>query len=116
METIAEVLPRDRRKLLAIGVGVPGLVNSDDGIAVNYKYIKNWRDVPLAQRLTKRFGVPVYLENLHRVLPKGSMLIVPLICTSRFGTPLRLEAGEDRTAFLGRARDAVLALAGGRGA
>ncbi len=65
-QTIAQVLPRDRKKLLAIGVGVPGLVNSVEGIAVNYKYIRHWSNVPLTQRLTRRFGVPVYLENCVR--------------------------------------------------
>jgi 1-acyl-sn-glycerol-3-phosphate acyltransferase len=55
--------------------------------------------------------VPIYLENLQRTLPKGSLLIVPLICTSWFGTPLRLEQNEMRDAFLERARQAVLALA-----
>jgi glucokinase len=65
-QTIAQVLPRDARTLLAIGVGVPGLVDSAAGIAINYKYIKNWNNVPLTRRLTKRFGVPVYLENCVR--------------------------------------------------
>ena len=44
--------------------------------------------------------VPVYLDNLRRILPKGSMLPVPITCTARFGTPLRLEPGEDKAAFL----------------
>lgn len=65
-QTIAEVLPRDSSKLLAIGVGVPGLVNSDTGVVTNYKYIKDWNNVPLAAQLTKKFGVPVYLENCVR--------------------------------------------------
>jgi glucokinase len=65
-ETIIQVVPRDSKKLLAIGVGVPGLVNSAEGIAVHYKYIKNWNNIPLTQRLTKKFGVPVYLENCVR--------------------------------------------------
>jgi N-acetylglucosamine repressor len=64
--TIEQVLPADTRKLLAIGVGVPGLVNSAAGTAVHYKYIKNWHNVPLTERLTKKFGVPVYLENCVR--------------------------------------------------
>ena len=40
--------------------------------------------------------VPVYLDNLRRILPKGSMLPVPITCTARFGAPLRLEPGEDK--------------------
>jgi 1-acyl-sn-glycerol-3-phosphate acyltransferase len=59
--------------------------------------------------------VPVYLDNLRRILPKGSFLPVPITCTARFGAPLRVEAGEDKAAFLERARAAVEALAAGAG-
>ena len=54
--------------------------------------------------------VPVYLDNLRRILPKGSWLVVPITCTARFGTPLQVEPGEDKEAFLERARAAVKAL------
>jgi 1-acyl-sn-glycerol-3-phosphate acyltransferase len=54
--------------------------------------------------------VPVYLDNLHRSLPKGAVLPVPVVCTVRFGAPLALQAGESKEAFLTRARDAVIAL------
>ncbi|MFC5571479.1 lysophospholipid acyltransferase family protein [Lysobacter yangpyeongensis] len=55
--------------------------------------------------------VPVWLDNLARVMPKGRVLPLPLLCTATFGVPLRLHAGEDKAAFLQRARDALLALA-----
>src|SRR6186713_2545711 len=55
--------------------------------------------------------VPVYLDNLHRSLPKGALLPVPMVCTVRFGAPMALAAGEDKDAFLERARAAVVALA-----
>jgi 1-acyl-sn-glycerol-3-phosphate acyltransferase len=54
--------------------------------------------------------VPVYLDNLHRSLPKGAVLPVPVVCTVRFGAPLALQAGESKETFLARARDAVIAL------
>jgi 1-acyl-sn-glycerol-3-phosphate acyltransferase len=54
--------------------------------------------------------VPVWIANLNRVLPKGELIPVPLICTVAFGVPLRLRAGEEKTAFLERARAALLAL------
>lgn len=66
----------------------------------------------LAQRFPDVGLVPVHLDNLRRILPKGSMLPVPITCTARFGTPLHVEAGEDKAAFLKRAREAVLALDG----
>lgn len=51
--------------------------------------------------------VPVHLENLSRILPKGEFLPLPLIASARFGPPLRLRAAEDREAFLERARLAL---------
>lgn len=54
--------------------------------------------------------VPVYLDNLRRILPKGSWLVVPITCTARFGAALHVEPGEEKDAFLERARAAVKAL------
>ncbi len=54
--------------------------------------------------------VPVWIENLNRVMPKGQFVPVPLLCTVTFGTPLRLAEDEAMTEFLTRARDALLAL------
>ena len=56
--------------------------------------------------------VPVYLENLHRSLPKGAFLPIPMTCTVRFGAPMTLAAGETKEAFLERARGEVVKLAG----
>ncbi len=65
-KAIAGVLPADRSRLLAIGVGVPGLVDPARGIALKYKYIKGWEHISLAGPLAGHFGVPVYLENTIR--------------------------------------------------
>jgi 1-acyl-sn-glycerol-3-phosphate acyltransferase len=66
-------------------------------------------------RLAKAFPqvelVPVYLENLHRSMPKGALLPVPIISSVSFGAPLRLANGEEKEPFLERARAAVVALA-----
>ena len=58
--------------------------------------------------------VPVYLDNPGRVMPKGSFLVVPLICTARYGAPIALGAAEERTQFLARAHTALVALADAR--
>ncbi len=65
----------------------------------------------LAQKFPGVELVPVYLENLHRCMPKGAILPVPLICTVRFGEPLSLRVDEDKNTFLARARQAVEDLA-----
>jgi 1-acyl-sn-glycerol-3-phosphate acyltransferase len=55
--------------------------------------------------------VPVWIENLNRVMPKGEFLPIPLLCTLTFGAPVTIQPGEDKDRFLERARDALLALA-----
>lgn len=54
--------------------------------------------------------VPVHLQNLNRILPKGDILPVPLIASLFVGEPMHLAPGEAKTAFLARAREAVEAL------
>jgi 1-acyl-sn-glycerol-3-phosphate acyltransferase len=54
--------------------------------------------------------VPVYIDNMNRVLPRGEFLPVPLLSCITFGPPLWLEAGEAKNDFLARAREAVLRL------
>ncbi len=55
--------------------------------------------------------VPVWIENLNRVLPKGEVIPVPLICTVTFGAALHLAPDEPKAAFLDRAAAALRALA-----
>jgi len=54
--------------------------------------------------------VPVYLENLNRILPKGEILPVPVVSLLTFGPPMHVGETEDKNAFLGRARAAVCEL------
>lgn len=51
--------------------------------------------------------VPVHIDNLNRVLPRGEFLPVPLLSCVTFGPPIWLEAGEAKVDFLKRAREAV---------
>jgi 1-acyl-sn-glycerol-3-phosphate acyltransferase len=54
--------------------------------------------------------VPVYIDNLNRVLPRGEFLPVPLLSCITIGPPMWLEVGESKNHFLGRARSAVAQL------
>ena len=54
--------------------------------------------------------VPVYLDNMTRILPKGEVLPVPLLSRVTFGAPQRMEPGEEKRAFLTRMRDTLVAL------
>jgi len=46
-----------------IGIGVPGLVDREKGIAYDIQNIPSWKEVHLKDILEKRFNVPVYLDN-----------------------------------------------------
>ena len=64
----------------------------------------------LAQRFPQVVLVPTWINNVQRVMPKGEVVPVPVLCSVTFGAPVRVEQGEERRAFLDRARSAVVAL------
>jgi 1-acyl-sn-glycerol-3-phosphate acyltransferase len=66
-----------------------------------YHLAEQFPDVPL---------VPAWIDNVQRVMPKGEVVPVPILCSVSFGAPLVLAPGEDKRAFLERARAAVVAL------
>jgi 1-acyl-sn-glycerol-3-phosphate acyltransferase len=54
--------------------------------------------------------VPVWISNLNRVMPKGEVIPVPLICSVTFGAPLHLQTDEAKADFLDRAARSLGAL------
>ena len=54
--------------------------------------------------------VPVYIDNLNRVMPKGEVLPVPLLSSITIGPPMWLDSGERKAEFLQRARQAIIRL------
>jgi 1-acyl-sn-glycerol-3-phosphate acyltransferase len=64
----------------------------------------------LAQAQPQLEFVPVWIDNIARVMPKGEFLPVPLLCSVTFGAPILLAADEAKAAFLDRVREALLAL------
>jgi 1-acyl-sn-glycerol-3-phosphate acyltransferase len=64
----------------------------------------------LALRFPQVVLVPAWINNVQRVMPKGEVVPVPVLCSVTFGAPLALRDGEDRKDFLVRARQAVVDL------
>ncbi len=54
--------------------------------------------------------IPAWIDNVQRVMPKGEVVPVPILCTVTFGAPMQLGVEEDKRAFLERTRNAVVAL------
>lgn len=50
-------------EVAGIGVGVPSVVDSEEGIVYNVANIPSWAEVPLKRLLQERFSVPVYINN-----------------------------------------------------
>lgn len=64
----------------------------------------------LALRFPQVELVPAWIANVQRVMPKGEVLPVPVLCSVTFGSPMQVLPGEGRLDFLQRARAAVIAL------
>jgi 1-acyl-sn-glycerol-3-phosphate acyltransferase len=69
----------------------------------------------LARQFPEVVLVPVWIDNVQRVMPKGEVVPVPILCTATFGAPIALGPDEDKGVFLERARAAVLAQRPGGG-
>jgi 1-acyl-sn-glycerol-3-phosphate acyltransferase len=64
----------------------------------------------LAQAFSDVQLIPTWIDNVQRVMPKGEVVPVPILCAVVFGPPIALGQDEERRAFLDRARAAVIAL------
>jgi 1-acyl-sn-glycerol-3-phosphate acyltransferase len=64
----------------------------------------------LARQFPQVQLVPCWIANVQRVMPKGEVVPVPILCSVSFGVPLVLGQDEDKADFLARAREAVMAL------
>ncbi|MEO6279926.1 lysophospholipid acyltransferase family protein [Roseateles sp.] len=64
-----------------------------------YHLAQQFPDVPL---------IPTWIDNVQRVMPKGEVVPVPILCMVTFGAPIQLQQGESKADFLCRAREAVM--------
>ncbi|MBT9500255.1 MAG: 1-acyl-sn-glycerol-3-phosphate acyltransferase [Burkholderiaceae bacterium] len=62
----------------------------------------------LAEQFPQVQLIPAWIDNVQRVMPKGEVVPAPILCTVTFGAAIQLQTGEDKRAFLERARAAVL--------
>lgn len=67
---VAELLPDARAPVLGIGIGVPGVVNAASrNVAVSVPF--NWRNVPIAQMIEGRTGLPTTIANRAKAAALG---------------------------------------------
>ncbi len=51
------------KEVAAIGIGVPSVVDVEQGIVYDVQYIPSWKEVHLKAILEERYGVPVFVNN-----------------------------------------------------
>lgn len=49
--------------IAAIGIGVPSVVDIEQGIVYDVQYIPSWKEVPLKKILEEKYAVPVFVNN-----------------------------------------------------
>jgi N-acetylglucosamine repressor len=62
--------------LVGIGVGTPGLVNTQEGVVVNAVNL-DWQDLPLAHLLESRYNIPVSVLNDSQATAIGEFVYGP---------------------------------------
>jgi glucokinase len=72
-ESISGLMGSHPRDVLGIGVGVPGTIDPKNQIALAYGHIKGWKNIPLGERLARKFKVDVFLENNIRSMALAEM-------------------------------------------
>lgn len=64
--------PQTRRPA-GIGIGISGIVDSDDGVSVQFPYLSDWHNVPLGNLLHERFSLPVVIWNDVQVAAQAAL-------------------------------------------
>ena len=74
LETVYDILDRlvgtSLHPLVGIGVGTPGLVNTNEGVVVNAVNL-DWKNLPLARLLQDRYHLPAYVLNDSQAAAMG---------------------------------------------
>ena len=66
LENLGELLRDSKkagRKLLGVGIGAPGVVNSKKGILPRSPNLPGWEGIPICRLIQRKFGLPVYIAN-----------------------------------------------------
>ena len=61
----------DRKDILGVGIGLPGLVDMKRGVVRFLTNIPHWKNVPLKKILERRLRIPVFIDNDANLVALG---------------------------------------------
>jgi predicted NBD/HSP70 family sugar kinase len=70
---VDELIARHEAPLLGIGIGTPGVVDTETG-TIRWAVNLDWQDLPLGTLLAERYGLPVTVANDSRAAALGEYL------------------------------------------
>ena len=70
-----EELDIDREKLISIAIGAPGFIDYEKGELTFADTMKGWEKKPFAAKFSKRYNVPVLVENDVNMIAIGEDLV-----------------------------------------
>ncbi|WP_009959222.1 ROK family protein [Verrucomicrobium spinosum] len=65
---LAELTRETHLPLLAVGLAVPGRVDTRRGVGLKYVHVPGWENVPLSSIISDAVNAPVYIENNIRTM------------------------------------------------
>jgi glucokinase-like ROK family protein len=72
-EILDQLMEQSCQPIVGIGVGTPGLVNTNEGMVINAVNF-DWKDLPLAKILQDRYHVPVFIYNDSQAATMGEYI------------------------------------------
>ncbi len=72
-DAVLRILPKNRSRILGLGVAAPGSIDIKQRTSSFYKYIKGWENVQIGSFFEKNFNFPVYLESNMRAMASAEL-------------------------------------------
>ncbi|MDR1947805.1 MAG: ROK family protein [Spirochaetaceae bacterium] len=63
IEQVLSALPPGGKKVLGIGLGLPGFYDPETGVAISYDFLPSWKNIPIKKIIQDRFKLPCFIEN-----------------------------------------------------
>lgn len=52
-----------KKKVIGIGLGLPGSLDRKNGVGIEYAHLKSWKNIPIKTIIEEEFGFPIFIEN-----------------------------------------------------